>query len=339
MSNTYIDDIRTIASELSDMSPKTQMEIVKKCKDICGNVADAIETEVANEIADETATLQTQITTNTNNIATNASNIAINANDIATNVSDIETLESAVATNTSNIATNASNIATNTTNIATNTTNIETINETLDTKADLENTSQDIIANTFNAKDSDYYYTEYGTGTITNKTGRYLSKIITLPIASSLNETCTLATTDDIPEIEANPSDDATDTLSTVNIDGTVYEVSANIGLYLHHITSYGTNPNIDGTIYVSFDLYTSSETALTLSEVITLLSNSGYSYTLPKSCGGYADNYMIAGVYGGSTTIGISLIYFDSSSTALVYTNAGLTYTTNFTDTVTQIF
>lgn len=39
----YVEKIKLLASELKDASPRTQLEIVKKCKDICIDMAEAIE--------------------------------------------------------------------------------------------------------------------------------------------------------------------------------------------------------------------------------------------------------------------------------------------------------
>ena len=75
--NEYFERIRVIASELSDMSPKTQMEIVKKCKEICLQVNEACENGVI-ATDEDIATLNDAIETITESLNTKASTQALN---------------------------------------------------------------------------------------------------------------------------------------------------------------------------------------------------------------------------------------------------------------------
>lgn len=141
----------------------------------------------------------------------------------------------------------------------------------LNAKADLTNTSQEVIADKFNAKDSDYVYTEYGTGTITNKTGRYTSKVITLPIASTLDEPCTLATTNDIP----------TKTSDLTNDSGFITEVPSN------YVTTTMLSDTLDDYALVN-DLPTA---------VSELTNDSGYTTQTWVENQGYAKSANLATV------------------------------------------
>ena len=66
---TILEEIRLLASELSNMSPKTQLEIVKLCKNICLKTKDYLD-GVVEDIEDET----TRATAKENEIASNLSN-------------------------------------------------------------------------------------------------------------------------------------------------------------------------------------------------------------------------------------------------------------------------
>lgn len=73
-----IDEIKTIASELSDMSPKTQLEIVKLCKNICLKMKDYIVNLDENVIADIDTRLEnveSELTVAEGNIQANANAI------------------------------------------------------------------------------------------------------------------------------------------------------------------------------------------------------------------------------------------------------------------------
>lgn len=77
MSN-FLDNIKLIASELANMSPKTQLEIVKLCKNLCLNVKDYLveldETTLVN-ITTRLDNLQDELTTAEGNIQANANAI------------------------------------------------------------------------------------------------------------------------------------------------------------------------------------------------------------------------------------------------------------------------
>ena len=77
MSN-FLDNIKLIASELANMSPKTQLEIVKLCKNLCLNVKDYLveldETTLAN-ILSRLDDLEDELTTAEGNIQANANAI------------------------------------------------------------------------------------------------------------------------------------------------------------------------------------------------------------------------------------------------------------------------
>ena len=81
---------------------------------------DAVSASLASDISTNTG----NIASNTSNIITNASNIAINSNQIAVNALDIDDLEVASASFASDIITNAGAISLNTSAILTNTSNI-----------------------------------------------------------------------------------------------------------------------------------------------------------------------------------------------------------------------
>lgn len=77
MSN-FLDNIKLIASELANMSPKTQLEIVKLCKNLCLNVKDYLvefdETTLVN-ITTRLENLEDEMTTAEGNIQANANAI------------------------------------------------------------------------------------------------------------------------------------------------------------------------------------------------------------------------------------------------------------------------
>lgn len=77
MSN-FLDNIKLIASELANMSPKTQLEIVKLCKNLCLNVKDYLveldETTLVN-ITTQLDNLEDELTTAEGNIQANANAI------------------------------------------------------------------------------------------------------------------------------------------------------------------------------------------------------------------------------------------------------------------------
>ena len=77
MSN-YLNNIKLIASDLANMSPKTQLEIVKLCKNLCLNVKDYLveldETTLVN-ITTRLDNLESELTTAEGNIQANANAI------------------------------------------------------------------------------------------------------------------------------------------------------------------------------------------------------------------------------------------------------------------------
>lgn len=102
-----IDTIKLIASELGDMSPKTQLEIVKLCKNLCLAVKDYLveNDDKMSDIEDTIETLEGNITSLSNSISTieselitAESNINANANAILTINDAIANIQSAITT-------------------------------------------------------------------------------------------------------------------------------------------------------------------------------------------------------------------------------------------------
>lgn len=81
-----IDEIKTIASELSDMSPKTQLEIVKLCKNICLKMKDYIvdfDEDIKTDIIERLEDVESELTVAEGNIQANANAITALQNAIA----------------------------------------------------------------------------------------------------------------------------------------------------------------------------------------------------------------------------------------------------------------
>lgn len=147
------------------------------------------------------------------------------------------------------------------------------------------------------------------------------------------------------PTLEGNE-----ETLSSIGIKGTNYAVGggSEVHLYKHHIKIGGYNQNYDNfTLNVSFDIYLSTDTALTFENVKSWLSQNGYNEAdnqlavVSKESSSPAvnvDKHIIIGIYGTSSWIFSILQYTEG-------TNSGNLITTFFqtgqtcTDTITQIF
>lgn len=95
--NEYFEKINLLASELSNMSPKTQMEIVKLCKNICLQLNEAIENGVV-ATNEDIATLQEAIT----NLETSVAEFESETNSNITNLQETTTSLQDAITNLQN---------------------------------------------------------------------------------------------------------------------------------------------------------------------------------------------------------------------------------------------
>lgn len=242
--------------------------------------------------------IQGRVSTNENNITSLQTQITTNANEIST----LKSVQNVVDT----VATYADLTALSTTNILSNDkvqviadenhdsattiynwngsswvyvgayggnsyTKTET-NTLLAEKADLDNVTQSIHAKKFEAdtsEDTRYPYTSYGIGTLINKTSRYNMMTITLPESEDGEDTCTLATTDDVTELQADVT--ILDTRVTTQED---YKKVAN---------AFDTLADFTSTLYTN--LYGFEDKVLVAND-----SNYSGASTLYKAGGNYID-------------------------------------------------
>ena len=112
-----IDEIKTIASELSDMSPKTQLEIVKLCKNICLKMKDYIvdlDENVIGGINERLDDIESELTVAEGNIQANANAITALQTAIAninTTIGELNTALQTLDTNKVNVSTFNATIA------------------------------------------------------------------------------------------------------------------------------------------------------------------------------------------------------------------------------------
>lgn len=98
----YLDNIKLIASELSNMAPKTQLEIMKLCKELCIDTKNYLvemnlDENTINTINTRLTALETSLTNTINELSVAEGDIVANANAIQTINDTIDTIENALS--------------------------------------------------------------------------------------------------------------------------------------------------------------------------------------------------------------------------------------------------
>ena len=343
---SFLENIKLIASELSSMSPRTQLEIVKLCKDLCietkNYLVELDETTLglmdAKIQALETATsnLQTLYTNIADELQTAEGNITANANAIELlqgsveaitealsgiyTKSQVDTLLSAKADKLDTYTKTEVNTLLNDKADKSTTYTKTEVNTALSDKASLSSNNTFTGTNTFNNDVS------FGNG----------AQVAIEDFDNVVNESANKTLLDYL-----NEKQDALTAGSGITIQNNVISASgATQHLYLHNITIYSGY-----SLIITTKIFTTNNTPFTVANLITWLNNNGFTsnrnlYEANGRTGSY-EGSIVVGIYEEYNDMNVAYVPLTevSSGTYIIdnYEGASEGYT-NINDVVIQL-